>query len=132
MTNQDLPANKIKAVEALASGATNEQAAKEADVTIRTLFRWKGQPDFAAELRRVNSEKLEAATLQLTSLLPNVILHLYSIGRDPDVAVTARVSALSTILSNALKLREHYSIEARLDELERRLEERVAANGKVG
>ena len=46
--------NATKAALALAEGKTRKEAALEADITERTLYRWLAQPEFAAEVDRLS------------------------------------------------------------------------------
>ena len=118
----DLRPNQRKALEALASGKTTEEAAIIAGVAIRTVFNWRTEPVFKQALQDMTDSTIESATVMLATSALDAIKTLREIAQDKEAKQAVRVSAARAILENVLRLKDQYEIGERIAELERRLE----------
>lgn len=112
--------NQRKAVEALASGSTVEEAALVAQVTDRTIYNWRTEAPFKQALQDMSDVIMGEAVTLLTGVTVRAIKILIDIADDTKVAPGTRVSAARTLLDSTLKTREMYELEKRIQELESR------------
>jgi len=114
---------QIKAITALASGATVEEAASEADVTSRTVRRWRSVDEaFNEALSEARQEAFREglATLQgATKRATRVLITALDCEVEP-----ARLRAANIVFQHVLKAHEQLDLSQRLDELERELRQR--------
>ena len=108
---------RARALAALMTSATVKSAAALSGVGERTLHRWLRDPEFAAQLARVESELVDAAARRLLSLTNDAIHSLaqLSAGAEDD---GVRLRTAIAILDQAARWRESTSIERRILVLE--------------
>ena len=108
---------RVRALAALMTSATVKSAAALSGVGERTLHRWLRDPEFAAQLARVESELVDAAARRLLSLTNDAIHSLaqLSAGAEDD---GVRLRTAIAILDQAARWRESTSIERRILVLE--------------
>ena len=112
-----------KALAALIRAPTRAAAAEEAGVGTSTLRRWLHEDaEFQAAYRAAMSELLEDASTQAKRNLSRALSVLAEIMETGDSA-QVRVSAARSTLAYSLKLTEAADILARIDAVEKRLEE---------
>lgn len=119
-----MTAKQKKAIAELARGGTVEHAAREAKVHVATVYRWRREDEeFRAELAARSSEVLESAITTITAAVPESILTLRLIQSDNSMPPSTRVAAARAVLDAAMRLREQFTIEQRIQALEQRLED---------
>lgn len=110
---------QTKAIAALLTEPTIEEAARVAGVGRRTLFRWLAEDAaFVAELRTAEEAAIDHAARRLVGLQDAAINVLSDVLTAPDVAPGVRVRAASLIVELSLRLRELRSLEERVSALE--------------
>jgi transposase len=110
-----------RAIAALLSAPSLEQAAKKAGVSKATLHQWMKEAEFKAALRTARQEVLEAAVSRLQAVTNEAVNTLQ---RALTCAVpTVEVSAARAILEYSFRSQELEDLEARLTSLEERLKE---------
>ncbi len=110
---------QTKAIAALLTEPTIEEAARVAGVGRRTLFRWLAEDAaFVAELRTAEEAAIDHAARRLVGLQDAAINVLSDVLTAPDVAPGVRVRAASLIVELSLRLRELRSLEERVAALE--------------
>lgn len=110
------------AVEALASGATKDQAATIAGRTRRTLDRWLvEEPAFTQALRAATDEAVQDAARRLSGLLELIITAVAGDIESGETTPRDRLRALDVVARHAVKLRELAELEARITALEEQI-----------
>lgn len=110
--------NKERALAALVSCPTQEAAAEKAGISSRTLRNYMKDPEFAAEYKRMNSQLVTAATLQIQRSLAPAINTLREIAEDRAANMTARIQAARGLLEYGIRLSELGDVYARIEALE--------------
>ena len=114
---------------ALACGLSAEQAAKQAGVSVTTAYRRLDDPAFAARLNGLRADMLARAAAMLTAAAVESVRTLADLLK-PANAPAVRLNAARAILEHGVKLRALVDVEARLQDLEDRVEE--SPDVKVG
>lgn len=107
---------------ALACGATVESAARQCDLSERTIYRRLQDKEFQTQLHRVRADMVSRTAAMLTAAgLESVrtLLELQKGTAPPAI----RLGAARAILEIGLKLREVADLQVQIDELEGRIEE---------
>lgn len=115
-----LTAKEAKAVEALLTAPTIQNAAKTAGVSYTQLRRWLEQPVFAEAYRRARTVVFEMTLASLQSVTSSAIEVLATIMHDKTSAASVRVNAAGKLLEAGFRSREMLETERRLAELEAR------------
>lgn len=110
---------KQKALLALLTSSTREQAAAAAGITSKTLRGYLADPEFQAEYKKAFGNMVEDATRQAQQAIAPALSTLREIVEDTDENAQARISAARSVLEYSIKLTETTDILSRLDELER-------------
>lgn len=117
--NGKLTAAQRRAIAALLTSRTVEQAAKQARVGLRTLHRWIAEDEpFALALRDAENAVVEETTRQLIALQSAAVDGIRGLIDDGQVSPAVRLRAAQTVLEYSLRLRESRDFEDRLLELE--------------
>lgn len=119
MAYNDLNQNQRDALKALLQTRTIAEAADRCDVTERTIYRYLGDPVFRRELTQREGLRIFQTTQGLLELNEKAVEALADLLDDPDQAgaTNLRLTA-QAILQNTIKLRELWTVEHRLNELE--------------
>lgn len=117
-----LTKNKERALAALLSSKTMEEAAQKCNLSMRSLRNYKNDPEFAAALDAAEHEKLGNVVRMLSSGFTETIESLQEIIRN-GVAESARVAASRAVLEYGLRYNEAFEIHKRLDALEAQIRE---------
>jgi hypothetical protein len=107
-----------KAVLALLQQPTQEKAAKQAGIGLRTLKRWLTDLTFQEALRKAKSEALADATAKLRLASGQMVQVLVQIAKNRKANTAARVSAARCVLELGLDAHVMEELEARLRVLE--------------
>ena len=114
---------------ALACGLSAEQAAKQSGVSVTTAYRRLDDPAFAARLGDLRADMLARAAAMLTAAAVEAVRTLADLLK-PANAPAVRLNAARAILEHGVKLRALVEVEARLQDLEDRVEK--SPDVKVG
>ena len=114
----EITSNQRQAIEALAGGATNEQAAIYAGVTERTIYKWRLDPAFSQALTDASGAILSDTIRALTASAISAVETLKTIAEDQTEKGSTRVSAARAILESTIRLKEAVEFEKRLATLE--------------
>jgi hypothetical protein len=119
--NVQLAPNKRKAIEALLTGCTYEEAAVAAGVTSKTLQRWRKDADFRGQLDAAQSAMLRDTYRRLL-LLGEKAVEVLGDALKGDTTAEQRRAAGDT-LRHIISLRQSVELEARVAALEQALAE---------
>lgn len=111
--------SKERAIAALLTNPTKQQAAKAAGITDRTLARYFEDAEFVQAYKQAFGNMVEEATRQAQQSMQPALDTLKEIVKDKEEAAGARIQASRTILDYALRLTEQFEILERLEKLER-------------
>jgi len=109
---------KEEAIIALLSQTGLEQAARAADISPRTLFRWLEMQEFKAAYLKARRNAFGHATARLQQASGAAASTLLKIMLDKDAPTSSRLRAAESILSHGAKAIEIEDIEARVAALE--------------
>lgn len=109
--------NKEKALAALLTCKTKEEAAQKAGITSRTLRTYFDDQAFATAYKNAFGGLVEDATRQAQQTISPALDTLREIMQDPEENAAARVSAAKAALEYALRLTEANDIVKELREL---------------
>lgn len=112
-----------KALLALLTSPTKEQAAATAGITPKTLRSYLDNPEFQAEYRAAFSDLVRDAVRQAQKSLSPALDTLNDIMQDDDQNGQIRVSAARSLLEFGLKATEQLDIVDRLEALEKAAKE---------
>ena len=105
----------------LAKGATVAQAARQAGVSERTVYRLRQQPDFQVRIDAIQDETLQRAADILTRAAQEGIHSLVTLLQDRATPANVRRAAARDVLDLGPRLREEANLEKRLTALENAL-----------
>ena len=114
----DLTPKQEKAIGALLSESTMEEAAEAAGVNRATIFRWLQQEEFQTAYTQVRRESVKHAIARLQNRSSEAVEVLAEIMKDEMNAPFARVSAAKAIIEYSIKAVEVEDLAKRLAELE--------------
>jgi hypothetical protein len=115
----NLVGKREAAVLALLTARSVEEAARVADVPVRTLHRWMKEPAFDAAYRQAKRDAYGQAIARLHQMSSAAVSTLGKVMVDPATPPATRVRAADSILNHTTKAIEIQDIEARVAELER-------------
>ena len=108
-------------LQALACGATVENAARKAGVSDRTAYRRLADPEFCKQLHQLRLEIVQRTAGMLTGAGMGSVKTLVDLQQDVSVQAGVRRRAARDVLEMGVKLRENADWERRLAALEQRL-----------
>lgn len=117
-----LTTKQRQAIGALLTERTIAQAAQKIGVSAPTVQRWLRDESFVAELRAVQADLLQAATVTLATAQADSLKTLEDL-RDNSSSDTVRLGAARTLVELFFKFRENSDIEERLQALEAAIHE---------
>ena len=117
-SKENLGAKKEAAVLALLSSRSVEDAARAANVAVRTLYRWLKEPDFCAAYREAKRTSFAQAVARLHQMSSAAVSTLGKVMVDPATPPSAKIRAADSILNHTARAIELDDIEARLSVLE--------------
>lgn len=107
-----------KAIVALLSSATVEEAAEKANLSERTLYRYLNDPVFRLHLNSAEADTIDATTRQLLDLQGDALAAIRDVLNDSEVSPSIRLRAAVAVLDQVLKYRTLRNMEGRLLALE--------------
>lgn len=114
---KDLTPNQTKALCMLAANHCRDEVAEACGITTRTLDKWKQLENFQDLLRKAVAATYDAAVAELVLGSQAAARELRMLIIDPDTPGRTKVSAISVLLTNAAKAKEHL-LEERLERIE--------------
>jgi phage terminase small subunit len=123
MPDNELTPRQIKAIAALLTGATMPEAARQAGIGERTLFRWQNDPTFKAELDRQRRQLAEQALSSLQGLTDRAVARLGRLIDSESESVALR--ACQFVLEQAREHIELHDLAERVADLESMTEEEL-------
>ena len=118
---ENVTPKQLIAIQTLVTTGEITQAAAAAGVATKTLHAWRKTPAFQAALRGAEAMALESFAGALLALAESTTAALRAGLDDENVSIRLRAAGLT--LDALLKLREFVTLEGRLSELERRIDE---------
>jgi len=115
------------AIAALLSQRNQEEAAKTAGVSKRTLNRWLSMPVFQAAYREARRAAMSQANARLQQAASAAVSALLKVLVDPSTPASARVRAADCVLARGNQGIENEDLDVRLAALERAAELAKAA-----
>jgi AraC-like DNA-binding protein len=125
MPSKNKKQQKILLVTALAKGATVTQAAQQAGVSERTVYRRLQEPDVQARIEAIQNETLQRAAAVITAAAQEGIHSLVAL-QNSSTPPAVRRAAARDIFEMGLRLREAADLEKRLLALENRTAARAS------
>ena len=110
---------KEKAIAALLTTDTVEQAASVAGIAESTLYRWLREPVFLEQYRKARKAAVDQAISTLQERANKAAKALIDIAEDQEMPPSTRVAAAREILQTSIKGVERDDFEARVEALER-------------
>lgn len=117
--------NKEKIMTALLSSSSQAEAAEKCGITDRTIRTYLDDPGFYSEYRRRKSELVTDAARQIQASYTAAINALNGIVSSQLAPDGVKISAARALLEYGLKFTEQADVITRLENLEKRLEEKA-------
>ncbi len=122
MTANDLNLRQKQFVQTLLTSRSAREAARRCGIGEKTAYRWLRLPQVQAALAEAESEALTAAMRRLLALQDGAVDALEDLINQRGLSPFERLRAVQAVFDNLLRLRGAASFEARLAEIERRIE----------
>ena len=122
LSYKNLSPGQLKAIEALLLCRSVGEACVKAEVTRRTLDRWRNEPAFIDALRYAERYAIEDIGRSLLSLGNLAASALYD-ALQPTQKIHHRIAAAQIFYDKVLALREYNDLEKRIAELEAKLDD---------
>ena len=122
MTANDLNLRQKQFVQTLLTSRSAREAARRCGIGEKTAYRWLRLPPVQAALAEAESEALTAAMRRLLALQDGAVDALEDLINQRGLSPFERLRAVQAVFDNLLRLRGAASFEARLAEIERRIE----------
>lgn len=117
-TDQELSLNEQRALEALLSTGTVEEAAKQANLSDRTLYRYLSKAEFNQALQEQHDAILSNITTALLNLCTKALVVLGIVLDDETASPATRTRAALGVLERAQRMAELNELSQRLVLLE--------------
>ena len=115
----ELSDRQVSALPYLAAAATNEEGARMAEINISTLSRWRQDPVFRDELRRLREDAASLAFAELNGLALKGMATLSGLLDDPSPRV--RTQAVRIAVNASVRAGETARNSRRLNQLQKAL-----------
>ena len=122
-STHNLTPKQDRAIIALLSNRSVEEAAKACNTPVRTLFRWLKDRDFNTAYRLAKRSAFGQAIARLHYFTSAAVTTLGKVMLDPATPPATKVRAADSVLNHTIKVIEEEEIEARLADLERSADE---------
>lgn len=117
--SENLSDRQIVALPHVAAAATNAEGARAADISLATLKRWRQDPAFRDELRRMRQETADLAHAELNGLALKSTVALAELLEDPNPRI--RTQAVRLALSLGIKVGQEKANQRRINQLQKAL-----------
>jgi len=120
----NLSSHQTKVLDCLATGATKEQAATIAGVTVRTVNRWIAEDEtFKAALDELTQTAVNEAAFNLSAMLTKANKAIEGILDNAKSKDGDKLRAASMVYETYIKIQEFSELDGRLKAIEERLNE---------
>ena len=116
---ENLSDRQIVALPHVAAAATTAEGARAAEVSLATLKRWRQDPAFREELRRMRQETADLAHAELNGLALKSTAALAELLEDPNPRIRAQAIRLALIVG--LKVGQERENRRRINQLQKAL-----------
>ncbi len=116
-----------RALALLAGGLPPSDVAVQLGVSLRTGRRYLDDVELLKELRRAQTERIEALLRASLQVAPQALLTLHQVATDPEAPERARVAAARAVIGHAVHLFETADLAHRVERLEA-IAERIESN----
>jgi len=116
---------------ALACGATVEAAAKQCELSERTIYKRLKEPDFRTRLKDLRGDMVRRSSGMLTAAATEAVRTLLGLLKESNPA-TVRLGAARAVLEIGIKIREMAELEVMMEEMEERINSLEAAPRDTG
>lgn len=123
-SGEKLGVRQERAILALLTARSVDEAARTANVPPRTLYRWMKEPGFDAEYRRARRAAFGQATARLQQATSAAATTLMRTMVEANTPASVKVRAAEAIFNHAAKAIEIEDIEARVAALVRTAEDK--------
>lgn len=113
-----LTAQKQKALAALLTYKTQEEAAKAAGISVRTIITYLNDPEFRREYEKAAGKLVEKATREIQTGMSDAIFVLRSILESMTATDGSKISAARAVLEFGLRMTETVDLLKRVEALE--------------
>lgn len=113
---------------ALACGATVEAAARQCDLSERTVYTRLKDPDFQARVKQVRNDMVRRSAGLLSAASGEAVRTLLALMKDA-APPPVRLGAAKAVLEIGMKIRELAELEAEVRELEQKVGALEASTG---
>lgn len=121
---EKLSRNQEKAIAALLSNTSIPEAAKEAGIGERTLWRWLKIESFQGAYRKARQEVVRQAVAQVQKAMSEAVDTLRGVMSNSEAPASARVSAAKVIIDMGIKAVEIEDLDARVTDIEKLIKEK--------
>lgn len=118
-TEKELTPKQVQAVTALLSERSIAAAARQAGVSVATLYRWFDDPVFGKRLTAAEGQAIDAAARSLVGMAEQALGTVASVLDDPAAHPATKLRAAEVVLNNLLKMVELRNLEKRIAALEK-------------
>ena len=116
-----LTRNQARAIEALLTHRTIEDAAGAVGVNPRTIYRWMNEPAFRLSLDQATTGAINQSVADIHSSRSALGEPIFRVRDDIDVSPGVRLRAAQIIDNSLLRWRELLDVEQRITRLEQEL-----------
>jgi len=128
----ELRPKQQEAILALLTNATVEQAARAVNITPRTLYRWLQESLFNKAYRKACRDAFGQGTARLQQASGAAVSSILKIMLDQHAPVSTKLRAAELVLTQGARALELEDVEARVAELERKVEAAKASQARGG
>lgn len=129
---EKLSRKQSQLIAALLMSPTITEAAKLTGIGEVTVWRWLQNTEFQAQYQKAKRQAVAQAVARLQQASGEAVEALRSIMNDVEAPASARVSAAKSVLEMAVKGVEIEDIAARVEHLERLIEQKGVGGHAVG
>ena len=116
----ELSDRHLRAIEALLTSASVEDAARRSGLSARTVHRYLSSPEFAEVFRERLRARIDVASARLQSATGDAVECLVEVMTDPTASHGVRTRAAVSVIRLSWRWLETNEFEARLSALEQR------------
>lgn len=116
------------AIIALLTAPSISEAAKKVGIAETTLYKWLQMPEFVEHYKEARKQAVGQAVARLQQATTKAVDALTDVMENHESKDSARVSAAKTVLELSLKAIELEDLQAKVEELEKIINERLEVN----
>lgn len=97
--------SQVEAIEAIATGKTSAEVAKKLQVSIHAINKWRQNPDFNLEVKKLVLISYESAMQEMSLMGAEAVTELRKIINSDDTRVRDKLDAIKLLFSVGEKTR---------------------------